>query len=325
MPNPLISEFVADLREQVLYLRELGIDRLSLDLPVDPASFSLTGSSGLTADGHPEAIEPAVVPEIPRPVTQQKRPVSRISALPSLTKRPPKRPIADLMTPVQRSEFHDIDTTQSVLTPQNEQMNETATLYGEITPALEVSSDSIESIRAEIGDCTRCPLHAHGRTQIVHTTGNFNADLMFIGEAPGADEDEQGFPFVGRAGQLLTKIIESIGMKREEVCIGNINRCRPPENRKPEPEETAACRPFILREIAVIKPKVIVVLGATAAHNLLQVKTPISKLRGNFHEYFGVKVMPTFHPAYLLRDPHKKREVWDDMKKVRDLLVSGVN
>ncbi|MBL8185824.1 MAG: uracil-DNA glycosylase [Blastocatellia bacterium] len=184
------------------------------------------------------------------------------------------------------------------------------------------TADTIGSIRAEIGDCTRCKLHSLGRKQIVHSTGNFQADLMFVGEAPGADEDEQGLPFVGRAGQLLTKIIESIGLRRENVCIGNINRCRPPGNRQPEPDETAACRPFILREIAVVRPKVIVVLGATAAHNLLEVKTPISKLRGHFHDYFGVKVMPTFHPAYLLRDPHKKREVWEDMKKVRDMLRS---
>ncbi|HXF43120.1 MAG TPA: uracil-DNA glycosylase [Pyrinomonadaceae bacterium] len=180
--------------------------------------------------------------------------------------------------------------------------------------------DSIEKVREDIGDCTRCKLHSLGRKQIVHTTGNFRAELMFIGEAPGADEDEQGFPFVGRAGQLLTKIIESIGLKREEVCIGNINRCRPPGNRAPEPDEAAACRPFILREIAIVKPKVIVVLGTHAAHNLLGVKTPISKLRGHFHDLGGVSVMPTFHPAYLLRDPNKKREVWEDMKMVRDYL-----
>ncbi len=192
----------------------------------------------------------------------------------------------------------------------------------DVTPTLDETTDTIESIRAEIGDCTRCKLSQLGRTQIVHTTGNFQTDLMFVGEAPGADEDQQGFPFVGRAGKLLTDIIVAMGFQREQVCIGNINRCRPPENRKPEPDETAACRPFILREIAVIKPKVIVVLGATAAHNLLQVSTPISKLRGNFQDYFGVKVMPTFHPAYLLRDPHKKKEVWEDMKKVRDYLVA---
>jgi DNA polymerase len=177
----------------------------------------------------------------------------------------------------------------------------------EVDPRLEETVDTIESIRADIGACTRCKLHSLGRKQIVHTTGNFQAD----------------FPFVGRAGQLLTKIIEGIGLKREDVCIGNINRCRPPGNRQPEPDETAQCRPFILREIAVVKPKVIVVLGATAAHNLLQIKTPISRLRGNFQDYFGVKVMPTFHPAYLLRDPHKKREVWEDMKKVRDYLAEN--
>jgi DNA polymerase len=203
-----------------------------------------------------------------------------------------------------------------------EEISKSAKKIEETVALAPPTDDTIELIRSEIGDCTRCPLHAEGRTRIVHTTGNFNADLMFVGEAPGADEDEQGFPFVGRAGQLLTKIIKRIGLRREEVCIGNINRCRPPGNRKPEPVETEACRPFILREIAVVKPKVVVVLGATAAHNLLQVKTPISKLRGEFHDYFGVKVMPTFHPAYLLRDPHKKREVWDDMKKVRDYLTS---
>jgi DNA polymerase len=143
---------------------------------------------------------------------------------------------------------------------------------------------------------------------------------MFVGEAPGADEDEQGVPFVGRAGKLLTQIIEAIGFKREDVFIGNINRCRPPGNRAPELAEAAVCKPFLFREIAVVKPKVIVVLGATAAQNLLETKVPIGKLRGQFHDYLGVKVMPTFHPAYLLRDPHKKREVWEDMKMVRDHL-----
>jgi DNA polymerase len=156
----------------------------------------------------------------------------------------------------------------------------------------------------------------------VNSTGNFNADLMFAGEAPGADEDRLGEPFVGRAGQLLTKIIESIGLSREDVFIGNINRCRPPGNRAPSTEEAAICKPFLLREIAVVRPKVIVVLGATAAQNLLETKVPIGRLRGQFHDYFGVKVMPTFHPAYLLRDPHKKREVWEDMKMVRDYLSS---
>ncbi|MBX3283145.1 MAG: uracil-DNA glycosylase [Acidobacteria bacterium] len=185
------------------------------------------------------------------------------------------------------------------------------------------STETLEEIRANIGpDCSRCKLSTLGRKQVVNSTGNPNADLMFVGEAPGADEDEQGAPFVGRAGQLLTKIIESIDLDRKNVFIGNINRCRPPKNRAPEPDETAACKPFLLREISVVRPKVIVVLGATAGQNLLETNVPIGKLRGRFHDYYGVKVMPTFHPAYLLRDPHKKREVWEDMKIVRDYLNS---
>ena len=143
---------------------------------------------------------------------------------------------------------------------------------------------------------------------------------MFIGEAPGADEDAQGEPFVGRAGQLLTKIIEAIDLKREDVFIGNINRCRPPDNRRPMADEAEICKPYLLREIAVVRPKVIVVLGNTACQNLLDTKVGITRLRGKFLNYFGVKVMPTFHPAYLLRDPRKKREVWEDMKLVRDAL-----
>ena len=143
---------------------------------------------------------------------------------------------------------------------------------------------------------------------------------MFVGEAPGADEDAQARPFVGRAGQLLTKIIEALGLKREEVLIGNVNRCRPPANRTPTPEEASMCKPFLLREIAAVQPEVIVVLGNTAMRNLLGIKQGITKVRGQFQDYHGVKVMPTFHPAYLLRDPSKKKETWEDLKKVRDYL-----
>ncbi len=145
---------------------------------------------------------------------------------------------------------------------------------------------------------------------------------MFVGEAPGADEDAQARPFVGRAGQLLTKIIEAIGLKREEVLIGNVNRCRPPANRPPTPEEASMCKPFLLREIAAVQPEVIVVLGNTAMKNLLDLKQGITRVRGQFQDYQGVKVMPTFHPAYLLRDPTKKKETWEDIKKVRDYLDS---
>jgi uracil-DNA glycosylase family 4 len=195
-----------------------------------------------------------------------------------------------------------------------------STLFGG-TPAekLAPSEETFEQIWSDIGDCTRCPLHS-GRTHIVHTEGNRKARLMFVGEAPGADEDEQARPFVGRAGQLLTKIIEAIGLKRDSVLIGNVNRCRPPGNRPPTPQEASMCRPFLLREIAIVQPEVIVTLGNTAMKNLLGTNEGITKARGKFQDYKGIKVMPTFHPAYLLRDPSKKRETWEDLKKVRDHL-----
>ena len=197
-------------------------------------------------------------------------------------------------------------------------------LFGDIAPApaiLTKSTETFEQIHAEIGDCTRCPLHLE-RTHVVHTEGNRKARLMFVGEAPGADEDVQARPFVGRAGQLLTKIIEAIGLKRDEVLIGNVNRCRPPGNRAPTTEEASTCKPYLLREIAVVQPEVIVVLGNTAMKNMLDTREGITRLRGNFQDYKGIKVMPTFHPAYLLRDPSKKRETWEDLKKVRDYLDS---
>ncbi len=197
-------------------------------------------------------------------------------------------------------------------------------LFGDLTPAAETfaqSAETLEEIWEDLENCTRCPLHK-GRTNIVHTEGNRQARLMFVGEAPGADEDAQARPFVGRAGQLLTKIIESLGLKREQVLIGNVNRCRPPGNRPPTQEEAAICKPFLLREIAAVQPEVIVVLGNTAVKNLLDTRVGITRLRGQFQDYKGIKIMPTFHPAYLLRDPSKKRETWEDLKKVRDYLDS---
>ena len=197
-------------------------------------------------------------------------------------------------------------------------------LFGDTAPPpvkLTPSTETFEQIHAEIGNCTRCPLHLE-RTHVVHTEGNRKARLMFVGEAPGADEDIQARPFVGRAGQLLTKIIEAIGLKREEVLIGNVNRCRPPGNRAPTTEEATTCKPYLLREIAIVQPEVIVVLGNTAMKNLLDTREGITRLRGRFQDYQGIKVMPTFHPAYLLRDPSKKRETWEDLKMVRDYLDS---
>jgi uracil-DNA glycosylase len=182
--------------------------------------------------------------------------------------------------------------------------------------------DALAAIRTDIGDCTRCKLHTLGRKQIVFGVGNPEADLMFVGEAPGADEDEQGIPFIGKAGQLLTKIIEAIDLRRDDVYIANIIKCRPPQNRNPEPDEVASCEPFLFRQIDVIKPKVIVALGKYAAQTLLRSETPISRLRGQVFDYRGAKLIPTFHPAYLLRNPSSKREVWEDMKLVKSLLKS---
>lgn len=182
------------------------------------------------------------------------------------------------------------------------------------------STEALQAIRADIGDCTRCKLHTLGRRQIVFGVGNPSADLMFVGEAPGGDEDIQGIPFVGRAGQLLTKIIEAIGLKREDVYIANVIKCRPPQNRNPEQDEVETCEPFLFRQIDVITPKVIVALGTFATRTLLRTLDPISRLRGREFDYRGAKLIPTFHPAYLLRNPASKREVWEDMKRVRTLL-----
>ena len=166
----------------------------------------------------------------------------------------------------------------------------------------------------------RCKLCTLGRKQIVFGVGNPNADLMFVGEAPGRDEDIQGIPFVGRAGQKLTQIIEAIGLKREDVYIANVIKCRPPENRNPEPDEVEQCEPFLFRQVDTIKPKVIVALGTFAAKSLLKTTDSISRLRGRVYDYRGAKLVPTFHPAFLLRNPSCRREVWEDMKKVRALL-----
>jgi DNA polymerase len=176
-------------------------------------------------------------------------------------------------------------------------------------------SEPLLTVRRDLGECTRCKL-AGGRTHLVFGVGNPDAELMFIGEGPGADEDQQGEPFVGRAGQLLTKMIEAMGFRRDEVYIANVVKCRPPENRNPEPDEIEACEPFLRAQIAAIRPRVVVALGKFAAQTLLRDPTPISKLRGGWREYEGVRLMPTFHPAYLLRSPGEKGKAWEDLKLV---------
>ena len=178
---------------------------------------------------------------------------------------------------------------------------------------------TLAEVQKEIGDCKRCKLH-RARKTIVFGEGNEKARLMFIGEGPGYDEDVQGRPFVGRAGQLLTKIIQSINLPREEVYITNIVKCRPPQNRNPEPDEIQSCHPFLMKQIRVIQPEIICALGAFSAQTLLKTDTKITALRGKFYDLEGIKVMPTYHPAFLLRNPERKREVWEDMKKIAEWL-----
>ena len=187
---------------------------------------------------------------------------------------------------------------------------------------------ALKLIREDLGDCTRCKLHLQGRKQIVFGVGNARAELMFIGEGPGADEDAQGEPFVGRAGQLLNNMIKAMGLRREEVYIANVVKCRPPGNRTPERDECDTCSPFLMRQIAVIKPKVIVALGAVAAKNLLAINAPMAELRGRFYDFMpagtrssdpswqGAKLAVTYHPAFLLRDPRQKGEAWKDLQMV---------
>ncbi|MBI3478621.1 MAG: uracil-DNA glycosylase [Acidobacteria bacterium] len=185
---------------------------------------------------------------------------------------------------------------------------------------------ALKIIREDLGDCTRCPLHKQGRKQIVFGVGNPHAELLFVGEGPGADEDEQGEPFVGRSGQLLTNMIKAMGLSREQVYIANIVKCRPPANRAPEREESETCSPFLMRQIAAIKPKIVVALGATAAKGLLAMSAPMTQLRGRFYDFKppgvrdsdwdGCKLAVTYHPAFLLRDPRQKGEAWKDLQMV---------
>jgi len=191
---------------------------------------------------------------------------------------------------------------------------------------------ALKLIRADLGDCTRCKLHKQGRKQIVFGVGNSKAELMFVGEGPGADEDAQGEPFVGRAGQLLNNMIKAMGLQREEVYIANVVKCRPPGNRTPERDECDTCSPFLMRQIAVIKPKVVVALGAVAAKNLLAINAPMSELRGRFYDFMpagarssdpswqGARLAVTYHPAFLLRDPRQKGEAWKDLQMVMKYL-----
>ena len=313
---------VEDTAEYASYLRELGVEGIE-----DSEGTAQIPSASAVAREKP--VREANAATAPRDSPALRRAAVAAEQLdqkrPSNTGLPPPAMAGHNVTEPERiqhvSEQTEMAKKKKYPDPQPPPPQET--LFGVVTPQDEESlprpNETLEDIWKDIGECMRCPL-SQSRTRIVNSEGNRKARLMFIGEAPGADEDASGRPFVGRAGQLLNKIIEAIGLKREDIMIGNVNRCRPPQNRTPTPSEAATCKPFLLREIDVIRPDVIVVLGNTAMKNLLNSKEGITKLRGQFQDYRGIKVMPTFHPAYLLRDPSKKRETWEDMKMVRDYL-----
>ncbi len=227
--------------------------------------------------------------------------------------------------------IHDFYRRNVILSVEQPAKEATTSRKTPIVPVKDRPS-LLRAIREDIGDCTRCKLHKQGRKQIVFGVGNPNAELMFVGEAPGADEDEQGEPFVGRAGQLLNKMIEAMGLRREDVYIANIIKCRPPGNRTPERDECETCSPFLMRQINVIKPKAIVALGAVAAKNLLGVNASMAELRGQWYDFSAprvpgeteppveVKLAVTYHPAFLLRDPRQKKEAWKDLQMVMKYL-----
>ncbi len=245
------------------------------------------------------------IPEIQIPEIQVEAPEVEVAAT--------SIPVDD-MPRVSRSRKETKDTAVPLL-----EIEPQLPIEPEALPVVADKPAALRVIRDDIGDCTRCKLHK-GRTKLVFGVGNVNADLMFVGEGPGADEDAQGEPFVGRAGQLLNNMIASMGLKREEVYIANVVKCRPPGNRAPETEEADTCMPFLMRQIEVVRPKVIVALGATAAKNLLAVHDSMGKLRGRWYDFKGSRLAVTYHPAYLLRDPSQKKETWKDLQMVMKFL-----
>jgi uracil-DNA glycosylase len=224
----------------------------------------------------------------------------------------------------------EMPARKSAMATRIEDENVFEVLVPKPEPGITDPAAALKLIREDLGDCTRCKLHKQGRKQIVFGVGNPQADLMFVGEGPGADEDAQGEPFVGRAGQLLNNMIKAMGLRREEVYIANVVKCRPPGNRTPERDECETCSPFLMRQIAVIRPKVMVALGAVAAKNLLAINAPMAELRGRLYDFLpsgvrssdwqGAKLAVTYHPAFLLRDPRQKGETWKDLQMVMKYL-----
>ncbi|HZH16298.1 MAG TPA: uracil-DNA glycosylase [Archangium sp.] len=275
-----LSEVLEDLRRHLLWQEEDGGRFLQVDARL-AAELRAAGMARLRAQTANKAAPTAAAQSAPPPAPQP-APAARREA-----------PVARLVeAPVQARPA-----------------------VGPLPGVVDGERPTLDEIRRELGDCQRCKL-CSGRKNIVFGSGNPRAELVFVGEGPGADEDAQGVPFVGAAGQLLTKMIEAMGYRRDDVYICNVVKCRPPGNRNPEPDEVTACEPFLRSQLRAVQPKVIVALGKFAAQTLLRDTTAITKMRGNWREYEGIKLMPTFHPAYLLRQPAEKKKAWEDLQQV---------
>jgi DNA polymerase len=303
-------EYFRDLGVYEMYCREtpqVGVPERWRELLTQarPASQTARQAGGAAITPQADAPQPRTAVRAPGPPT---RPPAR-----TLPARAPQPPAA--VEPARSYSEAALPPELTAPMPKPVPFDALAPLPAEIIPAAQRAA-ALEAVRAEIGDCTRCPLAYAGRHKIVFADGDPNATLMFVGEGPGADEDAQGLPFVGKAGQLLNNMIAAMGVKREEVYIANIVKCRPPGNRTPEFAEASTCSQFLVKQIDVVRPKVIVALGATAATYLLGVRQSLSSLRGRWHSTRGAKLVVTYHPAFLLRDPRQKGEAWKDLQMV---------
>ncbi|MFL5351308.1 uracil-DNA glycosylase [Archangium sp.] len=302
-----LSEVLEDLRRHLLWQEEDGgrvlqVDaRLAAELRGSALRAQMARAPAAKAAPAPAASPPAAAPAAAAPAA---RPMASSAPAPA-----PERPLA-ARAPQQMPARREAPPESLIEVPPRVRPS-----AGPLPGVVDGERPMLDDIRRELGDCRRCKL-CDGRKNIVFGSGNPRAELVFVGEGPGADEDAQGVPFVGAAGQLLTKMIEAMGFRRDDVYICNVVKCRPPNNRNPEPDEVAACEPFLRAQLQALQPKAIVALGKFAAQTLLRDSTPITKMRGNWREYEGVKLMPTFHPAYLLRQPAEKKKAWEDLQQV---------
>jgi len=304
-----LSEVMEDLRRHLVWQEEAGGRALLVDAAKQAADRSAALRSIVTPRGTPAKPEPVPAPA---PVAAVPAPEPAASSRP-LAAPAPRAPAPEPVRAAAPRAAAPAGNGTLLDVPQK------APLYpGALPGVVEGERPTLDQIRRELGDCQRCKLCA-GRKNIVFGVGNPRAELVFVGEGPGENEDLQGVPFVGAAGELLTKMIQAMGFSRDDVYICNVVKCRPPGNRNPEPEEIASCEPFLRSQLLALQPKVIVALGKFAAQTLLRDTTPITRLRGNWREYQGVKLMPTFHPAYLLRSPAEKRKAWEDLQQVMKL------